>query len=362
MRVSDFDYHLPTELIAQFPSEERTGSRLLALDADTGELQETRFSAIAGFLSPGDLLVFNDTRVIPARLFGRKATGGKVEILVERVMDERRLLAQVRASKPPRPGMAIEILRPETSPPATAPARGASGPGEATGATLTVRGRAGDFFILESTGDPAIKPLLRAFGAVPLPPYICRSAGTHDEERYQTVYARREGAVAAPTAGLHFDEALLTALRSKGVELAFVTLHVGAGTFSPVRVDRIEGHKMHAEYLEVSAAACERIHRTRRAGGRIVAVGTTSVRVLETAWRAGELRPFQGETDLFIYPGYRFRCVDALITNFHLPGSTLLMLVAAFAGRERVMAAYRYAVRRRFRFYSYGDAMVIFRR
>ncbi|VFM99330.1 MAG: S-adenosylmethionine:tRNA ribosyltransferase-isomerase [Candidatus Kentron sp. G] len=357
MRVSEFDYHLPAELIAQYPSERRTASRLLVLggnggpEAATDTFQETEFSAIARFLSPGDLMVFNDTRVIPARLFGKKSTGGKVEILTERVLDERRILAQVRASKPPRPGMSMEIMPPGI----TDTANGVAGAG------LVVRERVGAFFVLETIGNHEVRELLQDFGSVPLPPYIRRSTERFDAERYQTVYAKREGAVAAPTAGLHFDETLLARLRSKGIEFTFVTLHVGAGTFSPVRVDRVETHRMHAEYLEVSEAACAAINRTRRAGGRIVAVGTTSVRALETAWRDGEARPFQGETDIFIYPGYLFHCVDALITNFHLPGSTLLMLVAAFAGRERVLAAYRYAVRGRFRFYSYGDAMAIFR-
>lgn len=386
MRISEFDYSLPPELIARYPSEQRTASRLLVLEGRAGApggelpegsirgsaerftagLRESRFSEIGRFLSPGDLMVFNDTRVIPARLFGRKATGGRVEILVERVLDERRMLAQVRAGKPPRPGMTIAITAPETTPPgATHPETTGAGAGsgmaaEAVDTGLRVRGRVGEFFVLEAIGGEGVRALLRARGTVPLPPYIRRPAEGFDAERYQTVYARREGAVAAPTAGLHFDEALLASLRARGIEFAFITLHVGAGTFSPVRAERVEDHRMHAEHLEVSAAACERIDRTRRRGGRVVAVGTTCARALETACRNGEARPFRGETDIFIHPGYRFGCVDALITNFHLPGSTLLMLVAAFAGRERILSAYRYAVERRFRFYSYGDAMVIF--
>nr|VFK13674.1 MAG: S-adenosylmethionine:tRNA ribosyltransferase-isomerase [Candidatus Kentron sp. LFY] len=350
MQVSDFDYHLPEELIAQHPLDERTASRLLVLNGDTGELRETAFSELVRFLMPGDLMVFNDTRVIPARLFGRKSTGGKVEILVERVMDERHLLAQIRASKAPRPGMSMEITPPD-SPSATR----ATPPENTGGVSIEVRERRGEFFVLRTMGYSG--DLLRDWGVVPLPPYIRRASDTLDKERYQTVYAKREGAVAAPTAGLHFDEPLLERLRSQGIRSAFVTLHVGAGTFSPPRVHRVEDHEMHAEYLEVPPESCALINRTRQAGGRIIAVGTTSVRALETAWRDGEARPFRGDTNLFIYPGYRFRCVDAMISNFHLPGSTLLMLVAAFAGRERVLGAYGHAVGRRFRFYSYGDAM-----
>nr|VFK80582.1 MAG: S-adenosylmethionine--tRNA ribosyltransferase-isomerase [Candidatus Kentron sp. SD] len=355
MRVSDFDYHLPEELIAQYPTEQRAASRLLVLEGETGALRETRFSDLGRFLVPGDLMVFNDTRVIPARLLGRKSTGGKVEILVERVLAEGCFLAQVRASKPPRPGMTIRVTRSSDS--VTGAVAKPSDEGECP--SLTVRERRENFFLLE-TGDYPVEGLLRDWGTVPLPPYIRRASETLDRERYQTVYARREGAVAAPTAGLHFDGPLLAALGSRGVESVFATLHVGAGTFSPLRVDRLEDHEMHAEYLEVSPEACARVNETRRAGGRIIAVGTTSVRALETAWRDGEARPFRGDTSLFIYPGYRFRCVDAMISNFHLPGSTLLMLVSAFAGRERVLAAYRYAVEKRFRFYSYGDAMLFY--
>nr|VFJ66972.1 MAG: S-adenosylmethionine:tRNA ribosyltransferase-isomerase [Candidatus Kentron sp. FW] len=351
MQVSDFHYHLPEELIAQYPTDKRTASRLLILDRNSGELQETIFSQLTRFLVPGDLMVFNDTRVIPARLYGKKSTGGKVEIMVERVMDERHILAQVRASKSPQPGTSIEIMAPG-SPNATF---------ELGNAGLEVCERRGDFFVLGTIGSCWVEDLLRNWGVIPLPPYIRRASEPLDKERYQTVYASREGAVAAPTAGLHFDEPLLVKLRSLGIEFAFVTLHVGAGTFSPPRVSRVEDHEIHVEYLEVSEKSCAIINRTRRAGGRIIAVGTTSVRALETAWQDGQVHPFRGETNLFIYPGYRFRCVDAMISNFHLPGSTLMMLVSAFAGRERVLHAYRYAVKKRFRFYSYGDAMFLTR-
>nr|VFK67005.1 MAG: S-adenosylmethionine:tRNA ribosyltransferase-isomerase [Candidatus Kentron sp. UNK]VFK72447.1 MAG: S-adenosylmethionine:tRNA ribosyltransferase-isomerase [Candidatus Kentron sp. UNK] len=351
MRISDFYYHLPDELIAQYPADKRTASRLLVLDGKTGVLHETGFSQLTRFLAPGDLIVFNDTRVIPARLFGRKSTGGKVEIMVERVMDERRILAQMRASKPPRLGTSIRITRPDT--PNVAPE-------DAESIRLTVCERQENFFILQTNAYP-VRDLLRDWGTVPLPPYIRRTSESLDEERYQTVYARQEGAVAAPTAGLHFDTPLLMQLHSRGVESVFVTLHIGAGTFSPLRVGKVEEHKMHAEYLDVPPESCAIINRTRQAGGRIIAVGTTSVRALESAWRDGQIHPFRGDTDLFIYPGYRFRCVDAMISNFHLPGSTLLMLVSAFAGREQVLRAYRYAVEERFRFYSYGDAMLMTR-
>nr|VFK56862.1 MAG: S-adenosylmethionine:tRNA ribosyltransferase-isomerase [Candidatus Kentron sp. TUN]VFK64046.1 MAG: S-adenosylmethionine:tRNA ribosyltransferase-isomerase [Candidatus Kentron sp. TUN] len=349
MQVSDFHYDLPKELIAQYPIDKRTASRLLVLDGNTGALQETKFSELIRFLVPGDLMVFNDTRVIPARLFGRKSTGGKVEILLERVIDERHILAQVRASKPPRPGMSIRIMRPDS--PAT----------EAGNVSLAVCERKGDFFTLQATGPDTIKTLLQDWGTVPLPPYIRRTSETLDKERYQTVYAKRDGAVAAPTAGLHFDEPLLAQLRAHGIESVFVTLHVGAGTFSPLRISQVEDHEMHTEYLEVSAESCAAINQTRRTGGRIIAVGTTSVRALETTWREGKAHPFRGETNLFIYPGYHFRCVDAMISNFHLPGSTLLMLVSAFAGHEQVLRTYEYAVEKHFRFYSYGDAMFLTR-
>lgn len=338
MKRSDFAYPLPGELIAQYPPERRGDSRLLRLE--DGRLEDLHFDALPGLLSPGDLLVFNDTRVIPARLHGRKATGGRVEVLIERLLGDHAALAQVRASKPPRPGSRLLI-------------------GEAD--ELEVTGRRDDFYELESPGAPLFE-LLEREGHVPLPPYIERGDGAVDQSRYQTVYARRPGAIAAPTAGLHFTDGMLTRLDGMGVGRTHVTLHVGAGTFQPVRVESLEAHTMHSEYLEVDEACCRAVADARRRGGRVVAVGTTSVRSLETAAASGALAPFRGETRLFIHPGYRFRVVDAMITNFHLPESTLLMLVAAFAGYREVMAAYRHAVERRYRFFSYGDAMFLARK
>ncbi len=339
MRRQDFRYELPPELIAQHPPAERSASRLMVLDRAGGRVSHRGVRDLPDLLAPGDLLVFNDTRVIPARLLGRKETGGRVEVLVERLRGGREVLAQVRASKSPRPGTRLLLEG---------------------GAAARVTGREEDFFVLAFEGDEPVAALLERIGHVPLPPYIARPDAGVDRERYQTVYARRAGAVAAPTAGLHFDEPLLEALRARGLTLGWVTLHVGAGTFQPVRVDDIREHRMHREWIEVGEAVCRQVAETRARGGRVVAVGTTSVRCLETA--AGEdgvLRPFTGETDIFIYPGYRFRVVDALVTNFHLPESTLLMLVCAFAGTEAVLAAYREAVARRYRFFSYGDAMLV---
>jgi S-adenosylmethionine:tRNA ribosyltransferase-isomerase len=339
MQRSDFYFDLPEALIAQQPAHERGGSRLLVLDGADGGIQDRRFSDLAGLLRPGDLLVFNDTRVIPARLFGRKESGGQVEVLVERITGERTVLAHVRASKSPKPGSRLTL---EES------------------IEVEVTGRDGALFALRFPGE--VLALLKQYGRMPLPPYIDREAGESDAERYQTVYARKEGAVAAPTAGLHFDEAMLAHLESMGIESAYVTLHVGAGTFQPVRVDDIREHHMHSETIEVPEAVVEAVARTRARGGRVVAVGTTVVRSLESAARAnpqGELRAFQGETDIFIYPGYEFQVVDALVTNFHLPESTLLMLVSAFAGYEHVMQAYHHAVAEKYRFFSYGDAMFI---
>jgi len=335
---SDFHFELPDDLIARYPADRRSASRLLCLEGETGMFRDRMFTDLVELLRPGDLLVFNDTRVIPARLLGEKSSGGKVEVLVERIIDASHALAHVRASKAPRPGT---LLRLEDE------------------VEVEVLGRDGALFLLYFDADRPLLELLEAVGRIPLPPYIDRDAEALDRERYQTVYARRHGAVAAPTAGLHFDEGLLGRLAARGVESTFVTLHVGAGTFQPVRVDRIEEHVMHAEYVEVGAETCECVRATRSRGGRVVAVGTTSVRSLETAARNGELEPFQGDTEIFIYPGYRFRAVDALITNFHLPGSTLLMLVAAFAGHDNVMKAYRHAVEQRYRFFSYGDAMFL---
>lgn len=343
MQRRDFSFDLPPELIAQQPPAERSASRLLCLEGDSGALADRAFRDLPGLLNPGDLLVFNDTRVIPARLFGHKASGGRVEVLVERVLDVRRVLAHVRASKSPKPGSRLHLEG---------------------GIAAEMLGRRGELFELAlrgTNGAPALE-LLEAHGHMPLPPYIERADASEDRERYQTVYARRRGAVAAPTAGLHFDENLLETLAAQGVESAFVTLHVGAGTFQPVRVDDIRRHRMHAEYAEVSADTVAAVQRTRAAGGRVLAVGTTSVRSLESAARGGELQPFAGDTDIFITPGYGFRVVDALITNFHLPESTLLMLVAAFAGYEHIMAAYAHAVAERYRFFSYGDAMFLTRK
>ncbi|HEB99943.1 MAG TPA: tRNA preQ1(34) S-adenosylmethionine ribosyltransferase-isomerase QueA [Thiotrichales bacterium] len=340
MRRSDFHYDLPEALIAQHPLPERTASRLLVLDGRTGAIADRRFADIEALLAPGDLLVLNDTRVIPARLHGRKDTGGRVEVLVERITGEHEALAHVRASKAPRQGVRLFLE------------------GDIV---AEVTGREDDLFRLHFAGRDALVDLLERHGHMPLPPYIAREDETADRERYQTVFAARPGAVAAPTAGLHFDEDLLARLAGKGVEQARVTLHVGAGTFQPVRAERIEDHRMHAEYLEVPAEVCERIEATRARGGRVVAVGTTVVRSLETAAAGGELRPYRGETRLFITPGFEFRVVDALVTNFHLPESTLLMLVCAFGGYENVMGAYRHAVEEGYRFFSYGDAMLVVR-
>ncbi len=340
MRRELFDYFLPKELIALAPAEQRRGSRLLALDGATGEISHRRFPQLLEMVQPGDLMVFNDTRVIPARLLGRKETGGRVEVLVERLLGDRRVLAHVRASKSPGEGARLNF-------------------DEAVGATVVARRQ--DLFELAFDDDEPVLDILERIGHMPLPPYIDRPDEDMDRERYQTVYAARPGAVAAPTAGLHFDEDLLERLRNKGVNIGYVTLHVGAGTFQPVRVDDIRDHRMHAEIIDVGEELCRRVEETRAAGNRVIAVGTTSVRCLETAGASGVMRPMRGETDIFIYPGYQFRIVDALVTNFHLPESTLLMLVCAFAGYGNVMAAYREAVEQRYRFFSYGDAMFLTR-
>lgn len=337
MQISDFNYHLPSELIAQAPLERRSASRLLCLNGETGTVADRKFLDFPELLAPGDLLIFNDTRVIPARLLGHKVeTGGRVEVLVERVTGLDTVLAHVRSSKSPPAGTRLLL---EDAVPAQ------------------VEGRQGDLFRLRFQGP--VLELLERHGHMPLPPYIQRQDDAHDRSRYQTVFARHPGAVAAPTAALHFDEDLLERIRLRGVETASVTLHVGAGTFQPVRVTNIQEHVMHGELADVSEETCERIVACRARGGRVVAVGTTSVRSLESAARSGELEPFRGETRLFITPGYRFRVVDAMITNFHLPESTLLMLVSAFAGHGNVMAAYRHAVAQRYRFFSYGDAMFL---
>ncbi|HEB58492.1 MAG TPA: tRNA preQ1(34) S-adenosylmethionine ribosyltransferase-isomerase QueA [Gammaproteobacteria bacterium] len=338
MQRQDFHFHLPPELIAQQPAAERTASRLLIVDPAADALSDARFSDFPDLIEPGDVLVMNDTRVIPARLFGRKATGGKVEVLIERITGDHTALAHVRASKSPPPGSRLMLE---------------------DGIEAEVTSRESDLFALRFDDKENVVALLDRVGHMPLPPYIERADESDDRQRYQTVYARRAGAVAAPTAGLHFDDATLDAVRAKGVHLAWVTLHVGAGTFQPVRVDDIREHHMHSEWLEVGVDTCAVVNAARAAGRRVVAVGTTSVRCLETAARDGVLQPFSGETDIFIYPGYRFHMVDALLTNFHLPESTLLMLVCAMGGRERMLAAYEHAVAERYRFFSYGDAMFI---
>jgi S-adenosylmethionine:tRNA ribosyltransferase-isomerase len=337
MLRSDFNYDLPRELIAQAPLAERSASRLLVLDGATGAIDDRRFADLPNLLRAGDLLVCNDTRVLPARLTGKRSpSGGRVEVLLERVLGARRVLAQLRASHMPKPGSELELDG---------------------GASARVDARDDGF--VELTLDRDAAAFWHEHGEMPLPPYIERAPDASDRERYQTVFARAPGAVAAPTAGLHFDAALLAELDARGVERAFLTLHVGAGTFAPVRAERVEEHELHAEWLSVSAELCASVARCRARGGRVVAVGTTSVRALETAARGGEIAPFEGKSALFIYPGFRFRVVDALVTNFHLPESSLLMLVAAFAGREATLVAYRYAVERRYRFFSYGDAMLI---
>jgi S-adenosylmethionine:tRNA ribosyltransferase-isomerase len=336
MQRSEFTYELPDELIARYPTERRSASRLLHLQGSSGRLHDRLFAELPALLRPHDVLVVNDTRVVPARLFGNKESGGRVEVLLERIVGDRQALVQIKASKSPKVGSLIRI---------------------APGANAVVVGRHGSFWEVEFDTPPG--PIFEQLGEMPLPPYLHRAAEDVDRERYQTVYARQPGAVAAPTAGLHFDAELLAALGERGVALTELTLHVGAGTFQPVRSELVSRHRMHAEYVRVPDRVCEAVHAARQRGGRVVAVGTTSVRALESAAASGSLRPWEGDTRLFIYPGYRFRVVDALITNFHLPESTLLMLVAAFAGQERVLRAYRHAVEERYRFFSYGDAMFV---
>ncbi|MES9838508.1 MAG: tRNA preQ1(34) S-adenosylmethionine ribosyltransferase-isomerase QueA [Candidatus Thiodiazotropha sp.] len=338
MQLSDFDYNLPEELIAQFPHEERSGSRLLGLLQGEMEPRDLMFTDLPALLNPGDLLVLNNTRVMRARLYGNKLSGGKVEVLIERIQRPDLALAHLRASKSPKPGTRIEL-----------------GDGNRL---VEVAGREGDLYILRSlAGD--FHGLMNEHGHMPLPPYIAREDSAVDMDRYQTVYAERPGAVAAPTAGLHFDQAMLQKLEEMGVKRTTVTLHVGAGTFQPVRVGNLDEHVMHREYIEVDETVCRQINQTREQGGRVVAVGTTCVRSLEAVSSGGSIEPYRGDTRLFIKPGYRFRSVDAMITNFHLPQSTLLMLVAAFAGYDRIMQAYQHAIAERYRFFSYGDAMFL---
>ncbi len=338
MRRQDFHYQLPETLIARQPAKERSGSRLLQLDGITGHISHRQFPDIVQLVEAGDLMVFNDTRVIPARVYGHKPSGGRVEILIERILDEYRVFAHLRASKSPRVGAEV-ILSDSTS--------------------VKVLSRCGQLFELLFPPPESVLKVLDRIGHMPLPPYIDRPDSDLDRERYQTVYAAKQGAVAAPTAGLHFDQTLIEKLSKKGVETAFVTLHVGAGTFQPVRVDDPREHRMHTEIMEVSEAVCGQVRRAKAADKRVIAVGTTSVRCLETASQGGVIRPYQGETNIFIYPSYRYQVVDALVTNFHLPESTLLMLVSAFAGYRQTLEAYREAVARKYRFFSYGDAMFV---
>ncbi len=338
MKKSDFHFDLPPALIAQVPLPERSASRLLLVPPGDAPFEDRGIRDLPALLREGDLLVFNDTRVIPARLFGNKATGGRVEILIERLLPGNEARVQIGASKTPKQGSRIALD---------------------AGGEAEVLDRDDAFHHLRFHVDAPLEKWLLDAGRLPLPPYIERMPDAADAERYQTVFARAPGAVAAPTAGLHFDEALLDALRARGIESGHVTLHVGAGTFQPMRVDSVHDHIMHSEWLNVGAELVQQVRRTRERGGRVIAVGTTVVRALESAMRDGELQPFAGETRIFIFPGYRIRSVDAMVTNFHLPESTLLMLVSAFAGRERILAAYAHAVRVRYRFFSYGDAMLL---
>ncbi|HEU4854028.1 MAG TPA: tRNA preQ1(34) S-adenosylmethionine ribosyltransferase-isomerase QueA [Nitrosospira sp.] len=346
MKIQDFDFDLPPELIAQFPTEQRASSRMLHLEGSTGGLRDAMFADLPGYLRTGDVMVFNDTRVIKARLYGVKDSGGRVEVMVERVLDTRHVLAVIRASHSPKPGSKLFL---------------------ADAIEVTVLANEQDFYTLRFDHETPVIELLERYGNLPLPPYISRPATQADESRYQTVYATQTGAVAAPTAGLHFDENMLKRLTEMGVVIAHVTLHVGSGTFQPVRVENIADHKMHREIFHVSPQTVELIREAKAGGGRVLAVGTTSLRALEAAaasiegidGSSGELRSGHGETDIFITPGYRFRVVERLLTNFHLPRSTLLMLVSAFGGLENIRRAYKHAIDERYRFFSYGDAMLI---
>lgn len=345
LKRQDFFFHLPDELIAQQPATERSGSRLLVIDPSVGaqnSITDAQFPDLINYLQSNDLLVFNNTKVIPARLFGQKSSGGKVELLIERVVDEKTLLTHIRSSKSPKAGAILTIE---------------------SAFDVEVLGREGALFVLKVLSKLTALELIEAHGHMPLPPYIERAEDVEeDKERYQTVYSTKPGAVAAPTAGLHFDEAFLESIQNRGVQLGFVTLHVGAGTFKPVQVDNITEHIMHSEYLEVDQTLVEQVKTARAKGGRVIAVGTTSVRCLESASmfsKSGEIAAYQGETDIFITPGYEFKQIDALLTNFHLPESTLIMLVSALAGYEHTMLAYQHAVEQSYRFFSYGDAMLI---
>jgi S-adenosylmethionine:tRNA ribosyltransferase-isomerase len=338
MKKSDFNYQLPEALIAQKPLTDRDASRLLCMDRDAGRIADRQFTDFIDLIDKRDVLIFNDTKVIPARLFGNKKSGGKVEILIERILDDHRAIAHVRASKASKAGTLIELDK---------------------GYSCEVLGRADDLFQLEFKGVSNLLALLEQIGHIPLPPYITREDDQSDLTRYQTVFAREAGAVAAPTAGLHFDQAMMEKLKAKGVQIAFVTLHVGSGTFQPVRVEDLSEHLMHKEYFSVLPETVAAIHQSRQRGGRVIAIGTTAVRALESASQRGELEAGFGDTDLFITPGYQFKSVDAMLTNFHLPESTLLMLVSAFAGYESIMNAYSHAIDQSYRFFSYGDAMFL---
>lgn len=338
MKKSDFNYQLPEALIAQKPLQERSASRMLVLGRESGTLDDRQFVELLNFLQPDDLVVFNDTKVIPARLFGQKSSGGKIEILIERIESERQALAHIKASKAPKPGSRLLLDG---------------------GVSCEMLEREQDLFRLRFNCKSSLLELLAEIGHIPLPPYIDRADDADDFHRYQTLFAQQAGAVAAPTAGLHFDQAMLDQLDAKGIAKAYVTLHVGSGTFQPVRVENLDEHIMHKEFFQVSAETVAAVEATRQRGGRVVAIGTTAVRALESASQSGRLLPGFGDTDLFITPGYQFKSVDALLTNFHLPESTLLMLISAFAGYERVMQAYQYAISERYRFFSYGDAMLI---
>jgi S-adenosylmethionine:tRNA ribosyltransferase-isomerase len=338
MRTTDFDFYLPDELIAQFPATERTASKLLKLDGKTGQLNDEKFIDLPQFIAPGDLLVFNNTKVIKARLAGAKATGGQIEALIERVIDTHHALAHIKSSRSPKPGSRLLF---------------------ANAFEAEVIERQDDLFLLKIHSETDLLDLLDQYGSLPLPPYITHAADAHDDERYQTVFAKQPGAVAAPTAGLHFDDAMLERLKVHGVNFAYVTLHVGAGTFQPVRVDDIREHKMHTELYSVPAETVTLIQATKAQGKKVTAIGTTALRALESAARSGELMGGAGETDIFITPGYKFKVVERLLTNFHLPKSTLLMLVSAFAGLTHIQQAYQHAITQKYRFFSYGDAMLI---
>ncbi len=338
MKKTDFHFDLPKELIAQHPTKQRTQSRLLALNKNTGQTQNLKFPDIIQFLNKGDLLVFNNTKVIPARLFGKKITGGKVEVFIERLLNDNSAIAMFKSSKAIKLGTPIYFNE----------------------QTILPTARKGMFFLIETQNNASLTELMDEFGHMPLPPYIQRKDELEDKSRYQTVYAKEKGAVAAPTAGLHFDEELLQQIEDKDINTAYVTLHVGAGTFQPVKTDSINDHIMHKEWLHVDDEVAQLVKQTKAAGNKVIAVGTTAVRCLETASQSGGIKAYTGDTNIFIYPGYQFKVVDKLLTNFHLPESTLIMLVSAMCGRENTLNAYKYAVEEKYRFFSYGDGMFIF--